>query len=148
MKTLFKLIVLPLMFSLCLTFSAFAQAPIVGKWKTIDDKTKEAKSIVEIFEKEGKYYGKVIELFIKEGANPKPTCDQCAADDPRKDQPTLGMEVIQGLVPDGDKFSGGTILDPKDGKVYKCKLWREGDTLQVRASILVLYRTQTWLLVP
>lgn len=148
MKTMFKFSVLPMIFSLCFVFSAFAQAPIVGKWKTIDDETKEAKSIIEIFEKEGKYYGKIIELFIKEGANPKPTCDKCPADDPRKDQPTLGMEVLQGLVPDGDKFSKGTILDPKKGKVYNCSLWREADTLQVKGSVLVFSRTQTWHLVP
>ncbi len=124
--------------------AALAEAPIVGKWKTIDDETNEPKAIVQIFEKDGQYYGKIIELFLKPDANQNPTCDKCAEDDPRKDQPTLGMEILQDLKPDGDAYSGGTILDPKNGKVYKCKIWAEGDELKVRASILFLFRTQTW----
>jgi uncharacterized protein (DUF2147 family) len=130
----------------CFVFagSALAEAPIVGKWKTIDDETNEAKSIVQIFEKDGQYYGKIVELFLKPDADQNPTCDKCADDDPRKDQPTLGMEIIQDLKPDGDVFSGGTILDPKKGKVYKCKIWAEGDELKVQGSFLFISRTQTW----
>jgi uncharacterized protein (DUF2147 family) len=124
--------------------SVLAQAPIVGKWKTIDDETNEPKSIVQIFEKDGQYYGKIIELFLKPDADQNPTCDKCPADDPRKDQPTLGMEIIQDLEPDGDAYSGGTILDPKKGKVYKCKIWAEGDELKVQGSFLFISRTQTW----
>ncbi len=123
---------------------ALAQAPIVGKWKTIDDETNEPKSIVQIFEKNGQYYGKIIELFLKPDADQNPTCDKCPADDPRKDQPTLGMEIIQDLTPDGDAYSGGTILDPKKGKIYKCKIWAEGDELKVQGSFLFISRTQTW----
>ncbi len=36
---------------------------VIGKWKTIDDETGKAKSIVEIYEKSGKIYGKVIEIL-------------------------------------------------------------------------------------
>ena len=144
MKTLCKISAATILFSLCFACYAFAQAPIEGKWKTIDDETNEPKSIVNIFEKDGKYYGKIIELFIKEGDNPKPTCDKCDEDDPRKDQPTLGMEIIQGLQPNGDAFSWGTILDPKKGKVYKCKLWIEDGKLRVQGSFLFISRTQTW----
>ncbi|MCF8087552.1 MAG: DUF2147 domain-containing protein [Desulfotignum sp.] len=130
----------------CFIFAGFAlaEAPIVGKWKTIDDETNEPKSIVQIFEKDGQYYGKIIELFLKPDADQNPTCDKCADDDPRKDQPTLGMEIIQDLKPDGDVYSGGTILDPKKGKVYKCKIWAEGDELKVQGSFLFISRTQTW----
>ena len=147
MKTLFKLSVIPVIFSLCLVCSAFAAGPIVGKWKTIDDETNEAKSIVEIFEKDGKFYGKIVELFLKADADQHPTCDKCDADDPRKDQPTLGMEIIKDMQPNGDAYSWGKILDPKKGKEYKCKLWREGDELRVQGSFLFISRTQTWYLV-
>ncbi len=142
-----KLSLLSLMImSFCFFFigSAPAQAPIAGKWKTIDDETNEPKSIVQIFEKDGQYYGKVIELFLKPDADPNPTCDKCPDDDPRKNQPTLGMEIIQDLKPDGDAYSGGTILDPKKGKIYKCKIWAEGDELKVQGSFLFISRTQTW----
>lgn len=144
MKKLFLLSLLIMTFCCFLTGSALAQAPIEGKWKTIDDETSEPKSIVQIFEKDGQYYGKIIELFLKPDADQNPTCDKCAEDDPRKDQPTLGMEIIQNLKPDGDVYSGGTILDPKKGKVYKCKIWAEDDELKVQGSFLFISRTQTW----
>jgi uncharacterized protein (DUF2147 family) len=144
MKKSFLLCLMIMTFCCLFAESAIARAPIEGKWKTIDDETNEPKSIVQIFEKDGQYYGKIIELFLKPDADPHPTCDKCPDDDPRKDQPILGMVILQDLKPDGDAYSGGTILDPKNGKVYKCKIWAEGDELKVRASILFLFRTQTW----
>ncbi len=144
MKTTIKLGILSLIFTLFMAFTAYAQAPIVGKWKSIDDETNEPKSIVEIFEKDGKFYGKIIELFLKEGDNQNPVCDKCADDDSRKDQPTLGMEIIKDLQAHKKKFSKGKILDPKKGKEYKCSIWVEGDTLKVKGSFLFISRTQTW----
>ena len=45
----------------------FAQSQTVfGKWKTIDDETGKAKGIVEIYEKSGKIYGKVVEILEQE----------------------------------------------------------------------------------
>lgn len=134
-----------MLFSFVLVNVAWSGAPIEGKWKTIDDETNEPKSIVEIFEKDGKFYGKIIKLFLKPDQNQNPTCDKCADDDPRKDQPTLGMEIIRDLKPYEDAYSFGTILDPKKGKVYKCKLWVEDGKLQVQGSFLFISRTQTWL---
>ena len=97
MKTAFRLTALSFILILFTACSVWAQAPIIGKWKTIDDETNQPKSIVEIFEKDGKFYGKIVKLFLKEGDNQHPTCDKCADDDDRKDQPTLGMEIIRGL---------------------------------------------------
>ena len=48
------------------------------------------------------------------------------------------------MVQDGDKYEGGTILDPKNGKVYDCKLWIEESKLMVRGYIAFFFRTQTW----
>ncbi len=118
---------------------------IVGKWKTVDDETGEAKSIVEVFQKaDGKYYGKISKLLIKP-ENDK--CIQCKDD--RKNQPLLGLEIIRGIIKNGDEFSGGTITDPKNGKSYKCIITRQGDKLLVRGYIgfSLIGRTQTWQLV-
>ena len=145
MKPILKLLIVPLLFSLCFISFCFAQdTSIVGKWKTIDDETKEPKSIVEIYEKDGKYFGQIKELFRKPGEDPDPTCDKCADDDPRKDQLTKGMVIIQDMVQDGDAYKDGTILDPKNGKVYDCKLWIEEGKLMVRGYIAFFFRTQTW----
>lgn len=124
---------------------SFAQSPI-GKWKTIDDETGREKSVVEIFEKDGKLYGKVIELFRLPTEDQDPSCDDC--EDDRKGQKVMGMEIIRDMVQDDDEWEDGTICDPKDGKVYDCKLWVDEDDpnkLQVRGYILFFFRTQTWI---
>ncbi|PQA95751.1 hypothetical protein B0A69_05105 [Chryseobacterium shigense] len=123
-------------------FGVLSFAQIEGKWKTIDDETKQAKSIVEIYKKsDGKYYGKVSQLLIKPA---DPNCSSCKDD--RKGKPILGMEIIRGLKKDGDEFTGGTITDPKSGKTYKCTITKSGDKLNVRGymGVSVFGRTQTW----
>jgi uncharacterized protein (DUF2147 family) len=123
--------------------NAVAQKTVVGKWKTIDDNTGEAKSIIEIFERGGKVYGKVVQI-LDPTAKPDPVCDKCPDDDPRFKKKIIGMEIIQGLVKDGAEYSEGTILDPEPGKIYRCKLWLDGEDLMVRGYWGPFYRTQTW----
>lgn len=125
---------------------AFGQSSIVGKWKTIDDETGKPRSVVEIFEKEGKYYGKIVKLFRGPGEEQDPICEKCPGD--RKNQKIIGMEIITAMKYDaGDKeYEDGEILDPESGSVYDCKLWlSEAGHLKVRGYIMFLYRTQTWL---
>jgi len=71
-----------LMFALAI-FTTQAQS-VTGNWKTTDEKTGEDNSIVEIYEKDGKIYGKIIELLRpgREGAK----CTECKGAD--KDKPT------------------------------------------------------------
>jgi len=127
--------------------AAFAQNPVLGKWKTIDDETGRIKSVVEVTERDGKIYGQVIELFRLPEEDQNPICDQC--EDDRKDQPALGMEIVRDMVPLSTlEWGDGTICDPKNGKIYDCEMWfEEGnmDELKVRGYIWILFRTQTWL---
>lgn len=125
--------------------SSLSAQSVIGNWKSIDDETGRPKSIVEIFEKEGKLYGKIIKLYREEGEDPDPICDDC--EDDRKDQKVLGMEIIRDMEKDDDEWDDGTICDPKDGKVYDCKLWVDEDDpnkLNVRGYIAFFYRTQYW----
>ncbi|MBA5247514.1 DUF2147 domain-containing protein [Marnyiella aurantia] len=119
---------------------SFAQ--IEGKWKTIDDETGKAKSIVEITKNsKGQYIGKIVQLLAKPENN---SCVKCTDD--RKNKPLIGLEIIRGLNKDGNEFTGGTITDPKSGKTYKCTIKREGDKLNVRGYVgfSLIGRTQTW----
>lgn len=116
---------------------------IVGQWKTIDDETGKPKSIVEIFMKDGKAYGKIIKLFREPGEDPDPICDDCT--DYRKNQKVIGMTIITDMVQDDDEWEDGEILDPKNGKIYDCRLWVEDGNLMVRGYIAFFFRTQTWL---
>jgi uncharacterized protein (DUF2147 family) len=145
MKNITRYIVLSLLLCLISASSAFAkQGSIVGSWKTIDDVTKEPKSIVRIYKRGGKYYGKVTRLFRKKGEDPNPRCVKCKDGDPRKGKRVKGMVILKDLVKKEGKYSGGNILDPKNGKVYKCKLWLEKGKLKVRGYVGIFFRTQTW----
>jgi uncharacterized protein (DUF2147 family) len=131
---------------LFVTFGHLAPAQDVkGKWKTIDDETQEPKSIVEIFERDGKLFGKIVKLFRKPGEDQDPVCDECDEDDPRYLKKIIGMEIMREMVPAEGEYSGGDILDPNKGKVYSCKIWIEGKDLKVRGYWGPFYRTQTWL---
>lgn len=124
------------------TSMIFAQNTIVGKWKTIDDETGKAKSIVEIYEKNGKIFGKIIELFREPNEDQDPICTKC--EDYRKNQKIRGMVIITNLVKKDDVYEDGEILDPKKGKIYRCKMWLENGLLKVRGYWGFIYRTQTW----
>lgn len=117
----------------------------VGTWKTIDDATGKAKSLVMISEVDGTLHGKVVKLF--DPPEPNPICKKC--DGPRKDQAIIGMEVLWGLKQDGDEWTGGQAFDPEKGKVYgaKLSLADHGNKLNVRGFVgfSLLGRTQTWL---
>ena len=128
---------------LLMGLSSLAQHGVVGKWKTIDDLTGKPISIVEIFERRGRIYGKVIEIFDAKSRGR--TCEKCPGEDHGK--PILGLTVIKGLVRDGNEYTGGRILDPKHGKLYKCYINLESkDRLKVRGyiGITMLGRTQYW----
>lgn len=121
-----------------------AQTTVVGKWKTIDDNSGEEKSVVEIFERGGKIYGKVVKIFPKPGDDPDPVCDECPEDDARYNKKIIGMEIIKDMVKTGTEYAEGSILDPEEGKIYRCKLWVEGNELMVRGYWGPFFRTQTW----
>ncbi|MBI5481499.1 MAG: DUF2147 domain-containing protein [Deltaproteobacteria bacterium] len=123
---------------------AAAPTTPVGRWKTIDDSSGKAKSIVEIYDRGGKLYGKIIKLILEPGEDPNPKCDKCKGD--KKDKPVIGMVILEGLWREGDEWKGGTILDPDNGKTYRCKLKLEKGKLKVRGYIGVslLGRTQYW----
>ncbi|NNK72690.1 MAG: DUF2147 domain-containing protein [Flavobacteriaceae bacterium] len=116
---------------------------IFGKWKTVDDETGEQKSIIEIYERDGKVFGKIVEILKQEHKNA--VCVKCAGDE--KNRPVLGLELIKNMEPEGRYYKKGTIFDPEHGKKYRCRLalTEDPDVLQVRGYIAFLYSTQYWL---
>lgn len=116
----------------------------VGVWRTIDDETGKANSHIKIWEKNGKIYGEIIKLIDPDEENP--VCDECSGK--LHNKPVLGMVIIRGLSKDGDKWSGGTILDARNGKTYKVyvKVQAGGNKLKVRGYIgfALIGRTKYW----
>ena len=129
-----------------LPLSAFAQdASPLGKWKTIDDETGKAKSIVEITRAaDGTLRGTVVEILYSE-KGPNPICDKCKG--ANKDKPVKGMTILWGLKADGDEWTGGTVLDPAKGKTYKSKieLLEGGRKLGMSGCIAFFCRQQVWI---
>jgi len=124
------------------TMSMNAQT-IFGEWENRNEDTGKVDSVIEVYEKEGKAYAKIID--ITDPAKRNNVCDLC--DGKNKDKPILGMDILTGLEEDGDEWSGGKILDPKNGKIYKCFIELvEGDKLKVRGYLgfSLLGRTVYW----
>lgn len=123
---------------------AMAADSPVGRWNTVDEKSGKVRSVVEVYEEGGKVFGKITDLTEPHDAQGKPkTCTKCQGTD--KDRPVIGLVIIRDLGAGGDRYKGGTILDPEDGKVYKAEIWVEDGKLKVRGYLGIFYRTQTWL---
>jgi uncharacterized protein (DUF2147 family) len=119
----------------------------VGKWKTVDDRTGKARSVVEIYEEGGKLAGKIDKLIdpeLKKISDPK--CVSCTGD--LKDKPIVGLRILWDLKQDGNEWTGGKVLDPESGKSYRCLVAVEdgGKKLKVRGFIgfSLIGRTQYW----
>ncbi len=130
-----------------LMLSAFSMVlhgqTVLGTWKTVDDRDGAEKSYVEIYEDNGKVFGKITKL-LKQPQDK--TCDKCKGE--RKDKPLMNMVVIEALSKDKETFNGGRIYDPVSGNDYGCSIWidpNKPDELRVRGKHWSgIYRTQTW----
>ncbi|MBU3607067.1 DUF2147 domain-containing protein [Polynucleobacter nymphae] len=116
---------------------------ITGSWKTFDDEMNQPAAIVLISEKNGLFSGVVTKLLDPSAL---PTCEKCT--DARKGKPVVGMEILTGLRKTSETYSGGKILDPDDGEIYRASIYLtdQGNKLDLRAyiGIPLLGRTQTW----
>ena len=122
-----------------------------GLWQATDHETKQPTGWFLISDHDGVYDGIIAKMFLKPGEDPNVVCDQCKDD--RRDQPWLGLEIIRGMKQeDADQYGGGTILDPRDGKVYHAtmKVTPDGQTLMVRGylGIELLGQNQYWTRLP
>jgi len=140
MKTLLASIIL-----VAASASAMAQVSPFGLWRSVDDKTGEAKAEIRIGESGGALQGR-IEKTLKKDTKPDAVCEECADD--RKGKPIAGLEIIRGgKKADGkDVWAGGKILDPENGKEYRASFTPidGGKKLEVRGYLGPFWRTQTW----
>ncbi len=107
---------------------------ITGKWYT-----EEGDAQVEIYESNGKFFGKII--WLQKGPETK---DSHNPDKKLQSRKLMGVHILSGLTKKKDKWEGGRIYNPHNGKDYKCSIWPEGENLKVRGYIGFLYETQTW----
>lgn len=142
------------LFLLCITlfltqFALAASNSPIGYWRTIDDVTGKPKAIVRISESSGRLYGTIVKIFPRPGYDQNEVCSACTGSNHNKR--IVGLTILQGLKAnpkDQTEWSGGSILDPLNGKTYKCyvQVINGGNQLTVRGYIGVSLfgRTQTW----
>lgn len=139
-----SLIALTVIFGLFAGVAQAAKPTPVGYWITINEDTKLETSVIHIYEKGGKLYGKIVKILDPK-AKPNALCDKCEGK--FKDKPILGMEILWGMVQDDDEWEDGRILDPNNGEDYGCEMSLESaDRLKVRGFLgfSLLGRTQIW----
>ena len=133
---------LVLIFSVFVTISGFSQT-IFGNWNSYDEEKNKIESVIEVYEKDSKAFAKIIS--ISDSNRSAATCVECSGK--RKNAAILGMNILTGLTKDGNEWSGGKILDPKNGKEYKCYLQLlDNNTLKLRGyiGISMFGRTAIW----
>lgn len=125
--------------------AAQSSAP-VGLWQTVNE-SGQREALVRISEMGGELRGHVVTVFSPPAPSANPRCEQCPGE--LKDKPVVGLQILSGMRWDGERYSGGEILDPDNGRFYSCtlRLVDEGRKLEVRGfiGISLFGRTQTWL---
>lgn len=129
------------------SINAWANTSPIGLWKTVNDESGKPTSLVRISETNGEFHGKIEKLFRPADQEQHPICKKCVG--AHKDQPILGMTILSGMKQDGDAYTGGQILDPHNGKIYKGKMSviENGKKLNLRGYVgtPLFGRTQVWL---
>jgi uncharacterized protein (DUF2147 family) len=130
---------------LCLPYLIASGASPAGIWRTFDDRTHKERGLVRVFELNGAFFGQITASFDPEEA--REVCSKCAG--ARKDKPVIGLIVMWDMRKHGEEYSGGDILDPDTGDIYRCRMALEdnGKKLVVRGYIgfSLFGRSQTWL---
>jgi uncharacterized protein (DUF2147 family) len=118
----------------------FAQSQIAGNWLSADKE-----GIIQIYEFNGKSFGKLVWLKKPKDEKGKPFLDTENPIDSLKRQPLLSLLILKNFVYSNNEWRNGTIYDPNNGKTFTCKMWlTDINTLKVRGNWGIFYQTQTW----
>lgn len=115
-----------------------------GVWRTLDDRSGEARLIVRVFAENDEVKGTVEKIVPRAGDAPEIRCEKCEGK--QRAQPVLGMLVLWGFrYKDGD-YKGGQLLDPDDGKIYRCimRVADDGSKLTVRGFPGLSFTARSW----
>lgn len=125
-------------------------ASIIGNWRTIDHKTNRPSSIIRVWQHDGKFFGKVVKIYLENGHKTTDHCVRCTG--PLRNKRVLGLTIIADMVFDKGMYGGGKILDPTTGRRYHCrmKVTADGRRLKLRGyfGIPLLGRTDIWFRAP
>lgn len=132
------------LFALCTMQSMMAQSELLGKWNTF--KRGKLQSTVEIYKgQDNMYHGKIVALADPKKQND--VCEECEGAD--KGKKIIGLVIIRNMKFQGGKLTGGTVLDPQNGKTYHATLSYDAEkkSLKLRGSLDkagIFGRTEYW----
>jgi uncharacterized protein (DUF2147 family) len=133
-----------LIFFIGITFSIRATEDLSGFWQTIDKKTKLPTAVIAIYSYQGKYFGRIVATYNKQG-----TIDETIYQ-PQSRAPGLvgnpyycGLDIIWACSPDDKGYCKGHVIDPKEGKKYTAKIWKENGNLILRGELFLFGRNET-----
>jgi uncharacterized protein (DUF2147 family) len=123
-----------------------ADPTAVGLWEQVDENSGKPESWFKIVERNGAYEGNIVKIFQKPGEDENWVCHKCEGAE--KGAPVLGLALIKGMKRNGMSYEDGTIMDPRDGSIYRAlmKLSPDGQKLEVRGylGISLFGRSQVW----
>ena len=146
-RTLFAVIFLLFTAGFC-----FASDPAEGFWLSVDDKSGKVTASWEIYADGNTLYGKIIAVAGYPQDVKAVMCKDSYHGFPLpgkvNEMPVAGTPWIFGLSRDKHGgWSGGHVIDPNDGHIYKCRITYhpKTDTLEMRGEIgLGIGRSQFW----
>ena len=126
-------------------------ASMEGYWKSIEERTGQQLSIIEIRKGEdNSYHGTIVYRYPTLSGNVLKNCEKCPA--PYTGKPILGLEILSGFREDPHKenaYIDGRVLESTSGRVYKGKanVSADGKRLRMRGymGISALGRTVVWI---
>ncbi|MGZ5827120.1 MAG: DUF2147 domain-containing protein [Xanthobacteraceae bacterium] len=149
-RTFIAAIVVGLAFAVTRAVPLYAAEPMVsGLWEQTDDNGKVGGWFL-FFERNGMFHGALVRAFPKPGEPQYDTCTKCKDD--QKNAPMMGLIIVKDMQRRGLTYENGTILDPRDGSIYKAKLElsSDGQRLTVRGflGIELFGQSQVWKRLP
>lgn len=122
-----------------------ANDQITGFWQTIDKQTRRPSSVIAIYQYQGKYYARIIGTFNAEGE----IDDSIYA--PKSRAPGLagnpyycGLDFVWVGRPNIQGKCSGRLVDPRDGKMYDARIWRENQNVILRGELFMFGRNEVW----
>ena len=125
-----------------------AEGPsIEGRWRAMDDDLRTTRAVIELARAGEDFVGTVSKVIPQLGEDADPVCELCEG--ANHNRRIRGLPILF-LGPQGnDGQYQGTILDPEEGRTYRCvaRLEGLGNRLVLRGyiGIPLLGRTETWL---
>ena len=143
---------MPILFSAVMSAPALAASAddILGVWFNQDRDAQ-----IELYKCGAKYCGKIVWLKTPnypdgsaDGTPGTPKLDHNNPDVARTKDPIIGLNIVRDFSHDeDDRWTGGTVYDPKNGKTYSGKMTlRSQQQLDLRGyiGISLIGRTTTW----